>query len=149
MGKILIIYHSQQYGDTKVLAEALAEGVKEGGAETVIFNTNEHRITFQEFMAADGIAIGTPDYYSYVAGTIKTFFDDIWLWDRAGESVKGKPAVIFFTHGKGGRGREPFETFAKRYFEQVGETVDSTRPATEEVLQACRNLGKILAEKVK
>ncbi|MBN1848341.1 MAG: flavodoxin family protein [Deltaproteobacteria bacterium] len=149
MGKILIVYHSQQYGDTKILAEAFMEGAKDGGAQIEMFNTNEHRITFQEFMDADGVAIGTPDYYSYVAGTIKTFFDDIWLWDRAGEQVKGKPAALFFTHGKGGRGREPFETFARRYFELVGETVDSFRPTTEEILHACRNLGKTLAEKVR
>jgi len=33
MGKIIVIYHSQQDGNTKVLAEALAEGVREAGAE--------------------------------------------------------------------------------------------------------------------
>ena len=27
MGKIIVIYHSQQYGNTKILAEAIAEGV--------------------------------------------------------------------------------------------------------------------------
>jgi multimeric flavodoxin WrbA len=148
MGRILIIYHSQQFGDTKVLANAFAEGAREGNAEIEMINTNERRITLEEFLAADGIAIGTPDYYSYIAGTIKTFFDDIWLWDRAGKSVKGKPAALLFSHGGGGRGRQPFETFSNRYFEQVGETVDCTRPPSEEVKDACRALGKRLAEKV-
>ena len=31
MGKIIVIYHSQQYGNTKMLAEALAEGVGSWG----------------------------------------------------------------------------------------------------------------------
>jgi len=149
MGKVLLIFHSQQFGDTKVMAEAVAEGVREGGAEVDIANTNERRITLDEFKSADGIAIGTPDYYSYVAGTIKTFFDDIWLWDRAGEDVKGKPAVFFLSHGTGGRGREPFERFANRYFEQVGKTVDSTRPTTDEIKAQCRAMGKELATKIK
>ena len=33
MGKMIVIYHSQQYGNTKILAEALAEGAQEVGAE--------------------------------------------------------------------------------------------------------------------
>ena len=89
MGKIIVIYHSQQYGNTKVLAEALAGGAREAGAEVSLINTNERRVTLGEFLAADAVAIGTPDYFSYVAGTIKTFFDDIYLWDQSGESVKG------------------------------------------------------------
>ena len=102
MGEIIVIYHSQQFGNTKVLAEALAEGVREAGAEVNLINTNERRVTLEEFLAADAVAIGTPDYFSYVAGTIKTFFDDIYLWDQSGESVKGKAAVLFCSHGGGG-----------------------------------------------
>jgi flavodoxin len=31
MGKILVIYHNQQYGNTKILAEALADGFGKSG----------------------------------------------------------------------------------------------------------------------
>ena len=108
---IVVVYHSQQYGNTKVLAEALAEGAREGGAEASLINTNERRVTLKEFLAADAVAIGTPDYFSYVAGTIKTFFDDVYLWDQSGASVKGKRAVLFCSHGGGGGTvRQPFES---------------------------------------
>ncbi|MBW1869771.1 MAG: hypothetical protein JRI73_10900 [Deltaproteobacteria bacterium] len=60
MPKVIVIYHSQQFGDTKTLAEALAEGVRETGAEVEIISTNERRITLDEFLAADGVALGTP-----------------------------------------------------------------------------------------
>ena len=149
MGKILIIYHSQQYGDTEALAQAFSEGIREAGAAFEMINTNERRISLDEFLAADGIGLGTPDYYSYVAGTIKTFFDDLWLWDREGKPVKGKPAALFFSHGGGGRGRERLEFFAGRFFEQVGELLDSPRPPSEEAKQTCRELGKQLAESVR
>jgi len=99
MWKITVIYHSQQFGDTKLLAEALADGAREAGAKVNLINTNERRITLKEFLAADAFAIGSPDYFSYVAGTIKTFFDDVCLWDKAGEPVKGKRAVLFYSHG--------------------------------------------------
>ena len=128
MEKIIVIYHSQQYRNTKILAEALAEGAREAGAEVNLINTNERRLTLEEFLAIDAVAIGTPDYFSYVAGTIKTFFDDIYLWDQSGKPVKGKPAVLFFSCGGGGKVKQPFESLAQRFFQQVGETVGSERP---------------------
>ena len=50
MGKIIVIYHSQQYGNTKILAESLAEGAREAGAEVSLINTNERRVTLEEFL---------------------------------------------------------------------------------------------------
>jgi flavorubredoxin len=146
MKKVLVIYHSQQFGNTKMLAEALADGVREAGADLELINTNEHRVTMKEFMSADAVALGTPDYFSYVAGTIKTLFDDIYLWDKAGEPVKGKPAVLFLSHGGGGRVREPLDSFAQRFFTKVGETAEFQRPINEQAKRACHELGKRLAE---
>jgi multimeric flavodoxin WrbA len=147
MGKIMVIYHSQQYGNTRMLAEALAEGVKEAGAEVNLINTNERRVTLGEFIAADAVAIGTPDYFSYVAGTIKTFFDDIYLWDQSGESVKGKPVALFCSYGGGGgKVKQPLESFAQRFFQQVGETVGSGRPISDEAKKKCHMLGKELVK---
>lgn len=146
MGKIIVVYHSQQFGNTKVLAEALAEGAREAAAEVHLINTNERRVTLEEFLAADAVGIGTPDYFSYVAGTIKTFFDEIYLWDQSGESVKGKPAVLFCSHGGGGKVRQPFESLAHRFFEQVGETVVSGRPISDEAKKKCYTLGKELVK---
>jgi multimeric flavodoxin WrbA len=144
MKKILVIYHSQQFGNTKILAEALADGVREAGADVELINTNEHRITLKEFMSADGVALGTPDYFSYPAGTIKTLFDDIYLWNQAGEPVKGKPAVFFISHGSGGRVRQPLESFAERFFTKVGETAAFQRPINEDAKRSCHELGKQL-----
>jgi multimeric flavodoxin WrbA len=149
MAKILVIYHSQQFGNTRILAEALAEGAREDGAEVVLINTNEHRVTLQEFIDADAVALGTPDYFSYVAGTIKTFFDDIYQWDQAGEPVKGKPAALFYSHGGGGTVRKVLEQFANRFFEQVGEKVGSGRPIGDDARKRCIALGRELARKIK
>jgi NAD(P)H dehydrogenase (quinone) len=147
MGKVIVIYHSQQFGNTKVLAEALTEGAREAGAEVNLINTNERRVPLEEFLAADAVAVGTPDYFSYVAGTIKTFFDDIYLWDQSGESVKGKPAVLFCSHGGGGgKVKQPFESLAHRFFRQIGETVGSGRPISDEAKGKCYMLGKELVK---
>ena len=146
MGKIIVIYHSQQYGNTKMLADVLAEGAREAGAEVNLINTNERRVTQEEFLATDAVAIGTPDYFSYVAGTIKTIFDDIYLWDQSGKPVKGKPAALFFSCGGGGKVRQPFESLVQRFFQQVGETVGSERPISNEAKKKCLALGKELVK---
>jgi multimeric flavodoxin WrbA len=144
MKKILVIFHSQQFGNTKLLAEALADGGREAGAEVELINTNEHRVTLKEFISADAIALGTPDYFSYPAGTIKTLFDDMYLWDQSGEPVKGKPAVFFISHGGGGKVRQPLDSFTQRFFKKVGEMAEFARPIHEEAKKTCYELGKQL-----
>ena len=149
MGRISVIYHSQQFGDTKRLVQALAEGAREAGAEVKLVNTNERRVTLKEFLAADAFAIGTPDYFSYVAGTIKTFFDDVRLWDKAGQPVKGKKAVFFYSHGGDGKVKQPFESLAHRFFEQVGKTFGTERPISDEAKKKCRVLGQELVRNLR
>ncbi len=148
MGKILVVYHSQQFGNTKLLAEAFAEGVRQTGAEVELINTNEQRVTLDQFLAADAVGLGTPDYFSHLAGTMKTFFDDLFLWEQSGKAVKGKPAALFFSHGVGGKVKQPFEYLAHRFFEQVGETVEARRPIGHEARQKCAALGQELAKKL-
>jgi NAD(P)H dehydrogenase (quinone) len=144
MAKIIVIYHSQQFGNTKALAEPLAQGAREAGADVELINTNERRVTLDEFLDADAVALGTPDYFSYLAGTIKTFFDDLYLWDQSGKPVKGKPAALFLSHGGGGKVKQPFEFLARRFFQQVGETVESERPISNQAKKKCFVLGQEL-----
>lgn len=148
MKKVIVIYHSQQFGNTKILALALADGIRDAGGDVLMINTNERRVSPEEFINCDAAAIGTPDYYSYPAGTIKTFFDDLYLWDKAGQPVKGKPAVLFMTHGGGGRAKQPFEGFTDRFFQRMEETVSSGRPVSDEARNRCVNLGKALMLKL-
>jgi NAD(P)H dehydrogenase (quinone) len=145
MAKILVIYHTQQRGNTKEMADALAAGAHEAGAVVTKINTNEQRVTLDELLNADAVAIGSPDYYSYVAGTIKTFFDDLYLWDKAGKAVVGKPAALFYSHGGGGLVKQSLEKFASRFFKQVGNTVERYPGNVEEAQKQCSALGKELA----
>ena len=147
MAKIIVVYHSQQYGKTKEIADAIADGAREAGAEVETFNTNERRVSLNDLMAADAVAIGTPDYYSYVAGTIKTFFDDLYLWDKAGKAAIGKPAALFYSHGGGGLVKQSLEKFGLRFFKQVGETIERGPANAEEAQKNGRTLGRELAQK--
>jgi multimeric flavodoxin WrbA len=148
--KIMIVYHSQEAGNTKAMAELVAEGCKQvPGVRVSLINTNEARVDMDTFAACDGVALGSPDYYSYVAGGLKQFFDDVTLAAWAGKNVKGKPYVGFVTHGGGGHAVNSLESLAKSCeFEKVAESVLSRGKPAGEVVDAARALGKALAEKV-
>ncbi len=147
MGTILVLYHSQEYGNTKAMAEAVAEGAVAAGAEVTSINTNEQRLDIDQYRRFDAVAFGSPDYFGYVAGGLKVFMDD---WYIAQKTHRGgsddKPYGLFYSHGGGGTVRGPFEKLFGRMGTQVGETVESGGRPSDSVLQACRDLGQRLAD---
>ena len=144
MSKALVLYHSQQYGNTEKMAEAVAEGLTAEGCNVTLHNTNTTRFPIEEYPDYDLVVIGTPDYFSYMAGTVKTFLDD-WYLHRNKSGYAGKPFALFMSHGGGGRAKSPFETLFKRLGDPVGETVVSSGAPSEAVLAQCKALGEKLA----
>ncbi len=150
MKKIMIVYHSQQFGNTKAMAKLVAEGCREvRGVSVKMVNTNEQRVDMDEFAACAAVALGTPDYFTYMAGGLKQFFDDVTLASWAEKPVKGKPYVAFCTHGGGGGAIKSVEELAKSCeFEKVAPSVLSRGKPTGQTIKAARALGRQLAEKV-
>ena len=103
--KALVLYHSQQYGNTEKMAKAVAEGLTEAGCNVTLHNANMKRYPIEEYGSYDIVAFGTPDYFSYMAGTIKTFLDD-WYLNRNKSGYKDKPYALFMSHGGGGRAKD-------------------------------------------
>jgi len=144
MTRALVLYHSQQHGNTGRMAEAVAEGLRSGGCEVTLHNANEGRYLIGEFPEYDCVAFGTPDYFSYVAGTMKTFMDD-WYIHRNEPGFQGRPYAVFYSHGGGGRVREALSLFS-RVGTQVGKPVGSSGAPNQKVLDDCRALGVQLAK---
>lgn len=147
MPTILVLYHSQEYGNTAAMAEAVAAGARDAGADVTLVNTNEHRMSPEAYRGFDAAAFGTPDYYSHLAGGLKTFLDD---WYIAGKKRKkgltDKPYALFYSHGGGGEVRGPLERLFSQMGTKVGETVASEGRPKKPTLDACRALGRQLAE---
>ena len=150
MKKIIIVYHSQEAGNTKAMAELVAEGCRQvPNVQVSMVNTNESRVNMDEVAAADGLALGSPDYFSYVAGGLKQFFDDALLAIWAGKPIKGKPYVGFVTHGGGGSAIKSLESLAKSCeLEKVAESVLSRGKPSGDAAQAAKALGRQLALKL-
>jgi flavorubredoxin len=60
MSLVHVLYHSQEVGNTEVMAKAVAEGAREAGADVTLANTNEVRFDLDEYCRFDAVAFGTP-----------------------------------------------------------------------------------------
>ncbi|NHJ86510.1 MAG: hypothetical protein FK734_13680 [Asgard group archaeon] len=149
MTSILVLYHSQEYGNTNAMAEAVADGAQTAGAKVTMINTNETRVDIDQFRLFDAIAFGSPDYWGYIAGGLKVFVDDFYI-ERKGnrKGLENKPYGLFYSHGGGGRVHEPFEQLFKmmRIGSKIGKTIESYGYPNNNVLEACKDLGKQLVE---
>ena len=149
MGSILVLYHSQEYGNTAAMAQAVGEGARATGADVTLVNTNERRLDIDQYRQFDAVAFGSPDYYSYIAGGLKVFVDDWYIARKSNRrGLENKPYGLFYSHGGGGRVRDPLQKLFGRMGSQVGETIESYGRPTDAVLEACRKLGRQLANRI-
>lgn len=112
MTKILVLYYSS-YGHTAQMAEAVAEGIREGGAEAVIRHVPEtapeevvKSAGFQkmeghtciggpdELADYDGIVVGSPTRYGRMTSQMAAFWDQTGgLWQKG--ALIGKVGAAF------------------------------------------------------
>ena len=73
MSMIMVIYYSKT-GNTKTMAEYVAQGVKDAGAEVILKAVKDVKV--EEMLDADGIILGSPTYYGHSAGILRSFLDE-------------------------------------------------------------------------
>ncbi len=140
MARIVVLYSSLG-GHTRDMAEHVADGARlVPGTEVSLMDAAE--MDWEALEGADGLAVGSPNYYSYPSGLVKHFFD--LAFRRA--PFKGKPYVGFSTHGGGGGVSEVVDRLSGSLgMVRVTEGLDvAGRPGGDEV-RACRKLGQTLA----
>jgi len=144
MAKVLIVYHSLG-GNTKKMAEAVAEGAKSVSGTEVTMKTGLEA-TIDDLLACEAIALGSPDYFSYMAGGLKDFLDRTYYPSQ--EKIAGKPAAAF-----GSAGGPPTNILgildqAIGWFKlkKVADSVGSSGGVSAGALTACQELGRKLAE---
>ena len=73
MAKAIVIYYSRS-GNTKKMAETIADGLKKEGVETDLREVKD--VQPEDLLKYDAIIIGSPTYYGTMAAEIKKLFDD-------------------------------------------------------------------------
>jgi len=54
MSSILVLYHSQEHGNTASMARAIAEGARAADTDVTLVNTNEQRLDLEQYRASTG-----------------------------------------------------------------------------------------------
>jgi len=118
--KVLVIYDSKT-GNTQKMADAIAEGAMEAGAEVAVKKIGEpfSLILLTEY---DGVAFGSPTRYADVTNEMKDFLQHVEAYVKLGKmKMKGKKAAVFGSYGYDGAW--VMEERLKGYVEALGYKV--------------------------
>jgi len=143
MAKLLIVYHSQS-GNSEAMAKAFYEGARSSGATVSLKKAVD--TTSDDLIGCDAIAIGTPNYFSYMAGAIKDLFDRTYYTVHG--RAEGKPYVLFGSHGGGGgKALDSVERICDALqFRKAFDNVLANGYPSPDVFEQCRGLGIKLAQ---
>lgn len=151
MKKIIVVYESR-YGNTKLVAESIAEGMREaGGVEPTLSSIKE--VSFSKMADYDAILIGSPNHIGGPTGSAKKFIN------KLGEpNLNGKQVAVFDTYmgkdfqkavkkmEKRIRGKAPrLELVAQGLSIQVQGIKG---PLSQEQLPLCKDFGRKIATKI-
>jgi multimeric flavodoxin WrbA len=100
MPRLLVVYHTQTGGTA-----ALAERIERGAAtthEVEVVTLRAANATAADVLGADGLLLGTPENFGYMAGMLKDFFDRVFY--DCENKVAGRPYSVFVCAGNDGTG---------------------------------------------
>lgn len=159
--KILIVYHSRG-GHTAEMAKAVADGAKKNPqAEITVKPVGE--VKCAELLATDALIVGSPVYWSNMAGEVKSFFDR-WSTDcqvlPPAFPMRDKVGGAFVTAGEVSSGKEiALMTIVaamlgnRMIVVSEGQALGATAttgggksPVTEKELNEARRLGERVAQ---
>jgi flavodoxin len=146
--RVFIVYDTK-YGNTKLVAEKIAEGIGETkGIETEVNDVKE--VDFKKLADSDAILIGAPNHIGTPSRTIMKFIDQL-----AKLKLKAKQAAFFDTY----MGKD-FEKAMKKMEKRISEKIPTLNlttpglsirvdtaegPITEGELPKCIDFGKKMA----
>ena len=140
MSKVAVVYWSST-GNTESMANAVADGAKEAGAEVTVFETADFEATkVDEF---DAIAFGCPAMGDEVLeeDEFEPMFDD------CKDALKDKKIALFGSYGWGdGEWMRNWEESCKEAGAVLAtESVICQEEPDDEAVENCKALGKALA----
>ncbi|HWD21088.1 MAG TPA: flavodoxin family protein [Verrucomicrobiae bacterium] len=159
-GRILVMYHTDG-GNTRLMAELVAEGARAVPDMELRLKTVDEA-TAEDLVWCDGIAAGSPTHMGTIAWQMKRWWDDVArpLWPK----IEGKIGCAFSSSGGLAGGGEltclalqivlmnyGLLVFGVPDYVAPGQTlhygaVCAGRPRNEGEKEACRRLGRRLAE---
>ena len=100
-----------------------------------------------DLLACHGLIIGSPEYFGYMAGMIKDFFDRTYEPARTFPEMVNKAYAMFVSAGNDGRNTvEQIRRICMGYpLKPVCKPVIAVGEVTRDHLDACAEMGRTLA----
>ena len=147
MGEVLVLYYSRT-GNVEAMAKAVAEGVNSvEGASSKLRRVDYANV--DDLISCDAVAFGSPNYFGFMAGVMKDFFDNAW---SVREKVSGKLAVAFTCGGSSSNAallslEKMYSAFKlEKASEGVVWGIREQGTLSEPNLTACKKIGEALAK---
>ena len=116
-----------------------------GGAEAVLKNAAEAGL--EDLFACHGLILASPEYFGYMAGVMKDFFDRTYEGARGKPQIFRKPYSILICAGNDGGGAlAAIERICLGYqFKKVCRPVICRGAPTAKIMESCFEMGQTLA----
>jgi len=126
------------------MAKAIYEGALSSGATASLKKAAE--ATSNDLIDCDAVILGTPNYFNYMAGAIKDFFDRVFYTTRG--KVDDKPYAVFSSAGGEGKGAlDSLDGICRSLrLKKAYDSIIATGKPSSEVLGECKELGRRLAQ---
>ena len=145
MSRVLVVYCSMS-GNTKAAAEAIADGVKDAGAQVTLKKGADAEP--KDLLECNAVALGSYDAFGYMGGALKDFFDRAFYPTQG--RVTDKPYAAFLTHGGGGKAIASIESVAQSFkLKKVTEAALVKGKPEGQALTKLKALGAKIVEAVK
>ena len=143
--KVVILFVSM-WGSTETLEKALEEALSAEGIETVPYNLVVSDLSHlsRDLVDTSAIVIGSPTYLNGAHPLALTATEFI-----RGQKPRTKLVAIFGSYGWGGGAVSQIEDRLKQSGFQIIETLECRGPPKEADLEKARNLGKLIAQKIR
>src|SRR5690606_33831270 len=132
-------------GRTHALADAVKQGVAIDGENIELRMLPALQAGIDDLLWAQGLLIGTPEHFGYMAGAIKDFFDRTYY--PAQDRVAGLPYATFISAGNDGTGAaRSIERIAVGYrWKQIAEPLIVIGEPDDAARLRCVELGQTFA----
>ncbi len=141
MPKLVIIYGTGSH-NTERMAQAIAEGARVEGIETILKNVNV--ADTNDLNDADAIAVGSPNYNHAMMPAIQKFLNGL-----ADIELSGKTGLAFGSYGWSFEATEGINNKLASLGVEMVKDLNTKRMPGDEELEICRRVGSLLACKIK
>lgn len=145
MHHLLLIHGGHAGGRTHQLVEAVRAGVLATEENIELRTLPALQAGIDDLLWANGLLIGTPEHFGYMAGAIKDFMDRTFYPVEG--KVDGLPYAVFVSAGNDGTGAvNAIDRIALGYkWKKVAEPLIIKGEVTAADLQHCSELGQTMA----